>query len=447
MLRTGAILVSVVILGLLPFALSLGAGQVPALRGIERVSVADDGSEGNAESGIWQVSLISADGRYVAFHSDASDLVPNDWNEKRDVFVHDRQTGQTKRVSVSSDALPGNGNSLYPSLSADGRYVAFVSRAGNLVDNDTNDTVDIFVHDCQTGKTSRVSVASDGAQGNGESWLPSISADGCYVCFASHATNLVPDDTNGAPDVFVHDRQTGQTKRVSVSSEDAQGNRRSSFPRISADGRCVAFESAADNLVPEDGNRVDDVFAHDRDTGRTTRANVASDGTQSKEEAHLASLSTDGRYVAFVSGASDLVSDDTNNAYDVFIHDRQTGQTKRVSVGNNGAQSNQGVWEYSISGDGRYVAFASSADDLVPGDSNEYSDIFVHDCQTGQTARVNLGQGGADADWESAMPSLSPDGRYVVFTSKARNLVRRDTNEAADVFLALNPLFTPGSAR
>jgi len=325
MLRTGAILVSVVILGLLPFALSLGAGQVPALRGIERVSVADDGSEGNAESGTWHASLVSADGRYVAFHSDASDLVANDWNEKRDVFVHDRQTGQTKRMSVSS--------------------------------------------------------------------------------------------------------------------EGAQGNRRSSWPRISADGRCVAFESAADNLVPDDSNRVDDVFVYDRDTGRTTRANVAGDGAQSKQEAHLASLSGDGRNVVFVSGANDLVPDDTNNAYDVFVHDRQTGQTKRASVGNNGAQSNQGAWEYSISGDGRYVVFASSADNLVPGDSNKYSDIFVHDCQTGQTARVNLGQGGAEADWDSAMPSLSPDGRCVVFASKARNLVRRDINEAADVFLAPNPLF------
>jgi len=224
---------------------------------VQRVSVASGGTQGNGDSGC---PSISADGRYVAFQSYASNLVPGDTNEVGDVFVHDRLTGQTTRVSVASDGTEGNDYSRRPSISADGRYVAFASLASNLVPGDTNGTWDVFVHDRLTGQTTRVSVASGGAQGNSGSWCPSISADGRYVAFQSYASNLVPGDTNGVLDVFVHDRLTGQTTRVSVASDGTQGDSYSFGSSISADGRYVAFSSLASNLVPGDTNDKPDIF-------------------------------------------------------------------------------------------------------------------------------------------------------------------------------------------
>jgi Tol biopolymer transport system component len=233
----------------------------------------------------------------------------------------------TTRVSVSSDGGQGeDGHSLRPSISADGRYVAFASGASNLASGDTNGYDDIFVHDRQTGQTTRVSVASDGSQENGSSWSPSISADGRYVAFASEASNLVSGDTDGYDDVFVHDRQMGQTTRVSVASDGTQGNHDSGHwggSSISAGGRYVAFESWASNLVDSDTNSYDDVFVHDRQTGHTARVSVTSDGTQGNGESRgYPSISADGRYVAFESGASNLVSGDTNDYSDVFVHER-----------------------------------------------------------------------------------------------------------------------------
>ena len=346
-----------------------------------RVSVASDGEQGNSSS---YDSSISADGRYVAFESSASNLVSGDTNGAYDVFVHDRQTGQTTRVSVASDGSQGNDGSEDPSISADGRYVAFVSYASNLVSGDTNVDADVFVHDRQTGQTTRVSIASDGNQGNGECWYTSISADGRYVAFDSWASNLVSGDTNGTRDVFAHDRQTGQTTRVSVASDGNQGNSWSYYPSISADGRYVAFYSWASNLVSGDTNDEHDIFVHDRQTGQTTRVSVASDGSQGNGSPYQPSISADGRYVAFHSYASNLVSGDTNGAWDVFVHDRQTGQTTRVSVASDGSQGNDWSLRPSISADGRYVAFMSSASNLVSGDTNGAYDVFVHDRGDGE---------------------------------------------------------------
>src|SRR5438445_496038 len=214
-----------------------------------RVSVASDGTEGNDVS---LGSALSADGRFVAFDSAATDLVAGDTNGVSDVFVHDRQTGTTERVSVASDGTQGNDASFYSALSADGRFVAFDSDATNLVAGDTNGTTDVFVHDRQTGTTERVSVASGGGtQGNGKSGgffaFPALSADGRFVAFQSDAPNLVAGDTNGTTDVFVHDRQTGTTERVSVASGGSQGNGCSAGPVLSADGRFVAFHRPATN--------------------------------------------------------------------------------------------------------------------------------------------------------------------------------------------------------
>src|SRR5262249_33256553 len=192
-----------------------------------------------------------------------------DTNKKQDVFVHDRQTGETTRVSISTGGVEADRDSGAPSISADGRFGAFESRATTLVADDTNKKQDVFVHDRQTGETTRVSISSAGVEGDGDSGAPSISADGRFVAFESRATNLVVGDTNKKQHVYVHDRQTGETTRMSISTEGLEADRNSGAPSISADGRLVVFESKATNLVAGDANKKQDVFVHDRQTGET----------------------------------------------------------------------------------------------------------------------------------------------------------------------------------
>jgi Tol biopolymer transport system component len=342
------------------------------------VSVGDEGTETDWFS---DQPSVSGDGRYTAFRSAATNLSPGDTNEKPDVFVHDRLTKETTRVSVGSGGAQANYRSDQPSVSADGRYVAFESGASNLVSGDTNSTSDVFVHDRQAGTTTRVSVGSDGGQANQMSYSASVSENGRYIAFESLASNLATGDTNGVWDVFVHDRLTGTTERVSVGTGGTGGNFGSAFPSVSGDGRYIAFESGASNLVPGDTNRSDDVFVHDRLTGTTTRVSVGTGGVQADSSSVQPSVSGDGRYIAFESGASNLVPGDTNEQPDVFVHDRQTGTTTRVSVGTGGVQADSSSVQTSVSGDGRYIAFKSGASNLVPGDTNRSDDVFVHDRQ------------------------------------------------------------------
>ena len=413
-----------------------GAPGVRAAGETTRVSIASDGTEAFASS---FSPSVSASGRYVAFQSDQDNdnLVPGDTNGKTDVFIHDRQTGQTTRVSVASNGRQGNGDSYAPSVSADGRYVAFSSYAGNLVPGDTNEALDVFVHDCQTGQTTRVSVASDGTEGNAGSYdRASISADGRYVAFESRAGNLVPGDGNGSEDIFVHDRLTRRTTRVSVASDGAEGYYGGSFsPGISAGGRYVTFRSDAGNLVAGDGNGSQDVFVHDRQTGQTTRVSIASDGAEANAGSYNSpSVSADGRYVVFESAAYNLVAGDTNETVDIFVHDRQTKETTRVSVASDGTEGNIYSFYASLSADGRYVAFESAAGNLVPGDTNGRKDVFVHDRETRQTTRVSLASDGAQENRDSRFSSISADGRYAAFHSIG-DLVPEDGNGRTDVFL------------
>jgi len=424
----------------------------------ERISVASDGALGNKMS---YNAAISADGRYVAFWSAASNLVLDDTNDTGDIFVRDRQTGTTERVSVASDGTQGNANcgptikiiniddnfavGSFPVISADGRYVAFMSYASNLVPGDTNQVRDVFLRDRQTGTTERVSVAGDGTQGNDSSGGPAISADGRYVAFNSAASNLVPDDTNEHVDVFVHDRQTGAIERVSVACDGVQGNLNSMASAISADGRYVAFNSTASNLVPGDtndwvgeggGHYGWDVFVHDRQTGVTERVSIASDGTQGDGYSwwNLA-ISADGRFVAFMSAATNMVPGDTNGVTDIFVRDRQTGVTERVSVASDGTQGNSGSQYPAISADGRYVVFVGPASNLVPGDTNRGYDVFIRDRQTGTTERVSVASDGTQVNNYSEIAVISADGRYVVIESAAGNLVPGDTNGVRHVFV------------
>ncbi|MEU7652154.1 hypothetical protein AB0C41_09070 [Micromonospora taraxaci] len=360
------------------------AGAAASLAGratTTRVSVSSAGAEGRRNS---YTPAISAAGRYVAFLSRASNLVPGDTNEVTDVFVHDLVTGKTERVSVSSSGSQQivNGAEYAPSISADGRYVVFLSEASNLVPGDTNNTWDVFRRDRVAGTTERVNLTSTGGQANGPVYEAILSADGQSVAFVSRADNLVPGDTNGTDDVFVRDLRTATTSRVSVSGAGGQANGRSQFrPGISADGRYVAFLSEADNLVPGDTNRLADYFVRDRTTSTTSRVNVSSTGMQSRSlPSSSPAISANGRYVIF-EGGDDLVPDDYNDARDVFLRDRTAGTTERVSLTNFGGQANDRSYALGITADGRYVVFSSWADNLVPDDTNPRlaSDVYVRE--------------------------------------------------------------------
>jgi Tol biopolymer transport system component len=411
----------------------------------ERVSVDSSGGQGNGNSGLSDPghyvdmgATICADGTVVAFASDATNLVAGDTNQKSDVFVHDRTTGATERVSVSSSGAEGDRNSVFPSLSADGIVVAFASDATTLVAGDTNQTTDVFVRDRATGTTERISVDSAGNEANGPSTTASCSADGQLVAFVSKASNLVAGDTNGGYDAFVHDRATGVTERISVSTAGAQGNGNTFSVSLSADGRFVVFSSLATNLVAGDTNGVEDVFVRDRSAGTTERVSVDSSGMQGDGDSfssYSPSISADGSVVVFTSFAANLVAGDTNGVYDVFVHDRSTGITERESVSSSGEQAHDYSSSPSLSADGQVVAFESFADNLVANQRRFQMDVFVHDRSDGTTELVSVDPSGADCNSYSFYPSIAADGQLVLFDSMATNLVPGDSNGFCDVFV------------
>ncbi|GLW34998.1 hypothetical protein [Actinoplanes regularis] len=418
-------------------AVALETSPAAAAVGTERVSVSTGGTQGDADSAADLPNGVSSDdGRYIVFDSFATNLVAGDTNNDLDVFVRDRQAGTTERVSVSSGGAQGNSSSALSAISGDGRYVVFTSEADNLVSGDTNATGDVFLRDRQAGTTERVSLTAGGGQADGASVQPTVSDDGNRVAFLSVADDLVTGDTNDTSDAFVRDRQAGTTVRVSVSSGGAQGNDFVSLPVISGGGGQVAFTSAADNLVPSDTNGTSDVFVHILQTATTERVSVSSGGGQSADGTNgRASISDDGRYVAFDSAATDLVASDTNGAFDAFVRDRQAGTTERVNLTSGGAEANAESGLPSISDDGRYVAFPSAATNLVASDTNSVLDVFVRDRQNSTTQRVSLTNGGAEADGDSDPAFISGDGQHVAFTSSATNLVASDTNGVRDMFV------------
>ncbi|ETW93828.1 MAG: hypothetical protein ETSY2_50745, partial [Candidatus Entotheonella gemina] len=294
---------------------------------------------------------LSADGPVVAFESVATNLIAGDTNAHGDIYLYEGPSGHVTRVSLALDGAEANGRSVLPALSADGSVVAFDSFASNLVGADTNDTRDIFVHDLLSGMTTRVSLSSGGVEANGVSTDAALSSSGDIVAFQSAATNLVEGDTNRKADIFVHDRRSGTTSRVSLASDGTEADRSSSRPVLSASGRFVAFRSSATNLVPGDTNDKADIFVHDRETGVTTRVSVDSDGIQvtGNSEGPLA-MTGDGRVVAFQSFASDLVPDDAMEVRDTFVHDRLSGVTVRVSIGANGQEADRGSFNLAMSG-------------------------------------------------------------------------------------------------
>ena len=434
---------------LLLLSLLAAASQAAAQSGATtRVSVSSQGTQAQGDS---RGVCVTPNARYVAFSSYAGDLVINDTNNTSDIFVHDRTTLATTRVNLGAGGTQGNADSWAPALSDDGNLVIFESIATNLVLGDTNNFMDVFLRNRQTGTTTRVSLSSAGVQADGDSSWPTISGDGSCIAFSSAAKNLVPNDTNVSDDVFVKNRLTGAVERVSVDSNGVEANGASYQPTLSSDGRYVAFWSFADNLVPNDTNGSWDVFVHDRATGTTERISESTTGAQADLDCIYSWISADGRFVAFDSLSTTLAPGDTNFFNDVFVKDRQTGTLVRVSLDSLGNQSTGDCYARGISADGLHVTFEGVDCGLVATDTNGYLDCFVHDLATGETDLVSRATSGLLGDGDSDWPVLSGDGNVVVFNSTATNLVTGDTNQYSDIFvhvrhlLQFTSLCQPGS--
>ncbi len=401
-----------------------------------------DTSETQANAATTGVA-VSGDGRYIAFYSTATNLVAGDTNGQGDVFLRDTQTGTTTRVNVSSAGVEANGLSYSNiAISDDGRYVAFRSAATNLVAGDVNARGDVFVRDTVLGTTTLVSVSTAGVQQDNNADDVEISADGRYVVFSTTSTNLVAGDTNGVEDIFIRDLLLNTTTRVSVDSAGTQGNAFAESPTVSSDGRYVTFDSSATNLVAGDVNGQRDVFLRDTVLGTTTLISVSTAGVQANSAGNDAKISNDGRYIAWDSLATNLVASDTNGTADIFVRDTLLNTTTRISVTSAGAQLTGSSTSASISSDGRYIGFISSDNTLVAGDSNGVDDFFVRDTTLNTVVRASVNSSGTQQNggattngWSSGNSAVSAQGNAVAFMSTGTNLVGSDTNGVADAFL------------
>lgn len=410
---------------------------------LELVSIDQGGNIANAASG---GTSISGDGAFVAFASSADNLVSDDSNGVQDIYLKDSDSGVILRVSTSSSGAQANGPSGTSATSGDGRYVAFWSEATNLTASDTNGVMDVFVKDMLSGSTTIVSADTVDAHGDAASDMPAIADEGRFIAFRSAATNLVAGDTNGKLDVFVRNTGTGTTTMASSSSSGAPGNADSSDaypPSISGDGRYVAFESAASNLVPGDTNGQRDIFVKDLESGETRRVSETADGVGGNGSSLYASISDNGRFVLFRSSAGNLVPEDTLmcdtvNCSDIFLKDLETGALTWVSTDVAGSGANAASWDPALSGDGRYAAFSSDATNLAPDSGNGGFDVFVKGISTGAVYLVSKNGDGRAGDGWSIGPYLSADGLRIVFQSVAPNLVSGDVNGVPDIFLAVD---------
>jgi len=402
--------------------------------GITRVSVATDGSQ--ADSGSFR-NAISGDGNVIAFRSTATNLSPFDNTGTSNIFLHNRSTGATSLVSAGING-PADGSSYDPSVDSTGRFIAFQSAASNLVAGDTNGFSDIFVRDTASNNTFVASVSFGGGQADDDSYNPAISGEGRYVAFESYADNLaLPQRGSHTRDIFVRDTVAGITYRASVASDNSFSDGSSGAPSISRNSKVVAFESDSTNLVANDNNGFSDVFVRDLDSFVTELVSVAWDNTEGNDGSYRPSVSGDGRYVAFRSNASNLVQNDNNGVTDIFVRDRLLGTTEIVSVSTSGEIGDGGSDHPSISADGRFVVFQSDSSNLVPDDTNGVPDIFLRDRVSGTTRRINAIAGGAEPDDWSGECRISADGTVVSFQSSAGNLVPGDTNGVDDVFAVL----------
>jgi Tol biopolymer transport system component len=369
---------------------------------------------------------ISGNGRFVVFTVDDDALPGSDGT--RDVYVRNMVQGRTRLVSQSSAGAPADDDSSDAvAISQSGRFVAFSSSAENFPGG--TDTEDMYLRDLQAGTTVLVSKTSGGEVLDGDSTNPSVSSGGRYIAFRSSADVLPGDDA--VTNVYVRDRQAKTTELVSQTTAGVPANGDSDYPSISADGSRIAFQSTANNLPGTDDLIRE--FVHNLGTGATLLASKTSSGAflDSGAFGSLGSLSTDGRYVAFESDASNLPGGtDTTDAY---LHDMKTGTTRLMSKTSAGVPADGDSGSVSVSSNGRSVAFESNADNI--GGVSGFVDVFLHDNQSGDTRLMSRATSGAIGQEDSFYVSVSADGRFAAFTSRSDNFSTLDDNDVSNCFV------------
>lgn len=410
---------------------------------VERENVSQIGALADSIS---YLPAISPDGRFVIFYSAANNLTPGGNNGQRQLYLRDRTTGQVEMISVANDGSPGNGETGFtsffppwpapPVMTPDCRYVAFTSASSNLVAGDNNGVFDVFVRDRVAGTTELVSLATDGTQVTSFAAGPAISADGRFIAFYTK-TRLVVTDTNFASDIYVRDRVAGTTERITAGP--TQINQFDCWdPVMTPDGRYVAFHSGS-IFSDTDSNGANDIYLRDRQTNAIEHISRASDGTGANGTCYSPSISDDGRYVAFGSASTNLTPRNgkpTGKTGDAYVRDRSLGTTERVSVTSAGTETNENsginnaTGDYAgavqISADGRYVAFGSWSSNMVPGDANGTMDVYVHDRETAATERVSVTSTGGDPETGATFYSMATGGRYFAMQSESENMIAAD---------------------
>lgn len=414
----------------LPLPAFLAPAPAPVPAETVRVSTNAEGSQANGDS---YNPALSGNARSVAFESYATDLVPGDANGVGDIFVKDLRTGA---VTLASADAQGNGvgaRSLYPSISATGRFVAF----DTLPTFGPSQRTDVYVKDLRTGRLTLASADAQGNPGDGPSYgPPSISGNGRHVAFYSDATNLVPGDANGTGDIFVKTLRTGQVALASADAAGHQANAFSQAPSLSADGRTVAFSSGATNFAPVPGNGIDEIFVKDLRTGQLTLASADAAGNAGNGESNNPSISADGRTVAFASAATNLAPGDADGLQDIFVKDLRTGQVTLVSADAAGNHGNGISAAPAISPNGRFVSFESNGSNLVPGAGGGHADVFLKDLWTGGIGLIAANPPPPPRQGITFARTSVTDTGEVAFASRTADLVPGDTNGASDIFLS-----------
>lgn len=394
-------------------------------------------NQGQARAGDSSNASLFANNQKLIFESVANNLVANDTNNQSDIFVKNLATGAIDRISTDSNGQQAVGVSSQASVSQNNNFAVFTSSAANLVSGDNNNKADIFRKNLTTGQTIRVSTNVTGVEADGASKEAQLSADGSTVVFTSSATNLISGDTNSKDDIYYKNLTTGVVERVSMSSASEQANGDSYKAYFSADGNKVVFVSSASNLIVGDTNNVADIFIKDLATKEVIRINVDKFATQANGNSDDARFSADSTKVLFSSDATNLVANDTNGVRDIFVKDLLTDDLIRVTTNKNGEQANGVSYNAQFSPDGRRVVFSSLASNLVADDTNGVVDVFVKDLDTGEVTRISRNNDGQQGNaFSGGAVSFSSDGTQVVFESIANNLSANDTNVAKDIFVA-----------
>ena len=448
------LLVSLIALNLLT------AQAAPTANGISRVS---NNTSGMISNGRAYQPDMSPNGQYIVYESEATDLISGDTNGEGDVFLYNIQSGSISRISEPFAVGEPNGWSRQPSVSETGNYIAFTSDADNLVTGDTNGFSDVFVFSQTSQQLRRVSIASDDSQADLFSDNPAISSSGRFIAFMSFATNLVnpPPSTFSQFQVYLHDRnpdedfpwdEPGQilTIPVSINSNGDLANGLAGFRgrlAVSDDGMTIAFVSSATNLVANDTNGVDDVFIHRRDPDNnnipdepglieTIRVSVSSLGEQGDLDSYDVQMSADGDLIVFNSEATNLVPGDTNGRSDVFVHNRPFGTTTRVSVSSSGVENPGGGQVPDISANGRYITFHANDSTLVNPTCLAMLDcVYRHDRQTGQTDLITYQPDGTPSWGHTYQPVISDGGNKIAFLSENGFLDGNTSTNEANVYL------------